>query len=77
MSNDQNNSGGPASWHGVPESAIIIGEVRIVQYLSDDGAQRFTYAVRGNDGGTISSLQALGLIELAKMSMWQKGTFDV
>ena len=76
MSNDETT--GPAeTWHGIPEDSIILGEIRIVNYLNSQGQPRFGYAVHDLSGGDgMTNVETLGLIELAKMVMvdrWKRG----
>ena len=73
MSNDEAGE----TWHGIPDDAIILGEIRIVNYLNPEGSARFGYAMHDPSGGNgMTNVETLGLIELAKIVMvgrWQRG----
>ena len=73
MSNDEAGQ----TWHGIPDDAIILGEIRIVNYLNPEGSARFGYAMHDPSGGDgMTNVEALGLIEMAKIVMvgrWQRG----
>ena len=61
--------------YGLPEDAVVLGEIHIVAYIDSDGTHSSGYIIEDKHTGQgMPTIQAVGLLEIVKRDVMDRSS---